>query len=245
MLKLQDGKKARTHLKIRFHGRDTGFLRRGDAADAEPYRGYGEAEPQAAAKNPVSEPKWNFGMGSRYLWGLVPLVFFGSLSIYAFLYLSPERIIDFIGVNNAYALIFFLAFLGGLTTFSGVPYHLVLVAFAAGGMNPMLLGLSAAAGVMLGDSTSYYAGMRGGMVAPRAIRGIFEQIYSFSEKHPILLPLFCFLYGALVPFSNDFITISAGIARYSFRRVMIPLGLGNIVFNVALAWFAAGAYQSI
>ena len=54
----------RTHLKIRFHGRDTGFLRRGEAADAEPYRGYGEAEPQAAAKNPVSEPKWNFEMGS-------------------------------------------------------------------------------------------------------------------------------------------------------------------------------------
>ena len=56
---------TRTHLKIRFHGRDTGFLRRGDAADAEPYRGYGEAEPQAAAKNPVSEPKWNFEMGSE------------------------------------------------------------------------------------------------------------------------------------------------------------------------------------
>ncbi|MBI2053149.1 MAG: hypothetical protein HYT41_00170 [Candidatus Sungbacteria bacterium] len=108
---------------------------------------------------------------------------------------------------------------------------------------PALMQASAAAGVMLGDSTSYYAGMRGGMVAPPKIKGIFEQIYSFSEKHPILLPLFCFLYGALVPFSNDFITISAGIARYSFRRVMIPLGLGNIVFNVALAWFASGAPQ--
>ncbi len=54
----------RTHLKIRFHGRDTGFFQRGDGADAETYLGYGEAEPRAAAKNPVSEPKWNFGMGS-------------------------------------------------------------------------------------------------------------------------------------------------------------------------------------
>lgn len=186
--------------------------------------------------------KFQNGKKARYLWALVPLVFFGSISLYAFFYLSPERIIETVGVTNAYALIFVLAFLGGLTTFSGVPYHLALVAFAAGGLNPVLLGLAAAAGVMLGDSTSYYAGMRGGMVAPRAIRRAFEQMYSFSDKHPALLPLFCFLYGALVPFSNDFITISAGIARYPFRRVMIPLGLGNIVFNVALAWIASGAY---
>ena len=59
----------------------------------------------------------------KYLLGILPLLFFASLSFYLFAYSSPERIVDLIGVNNAYALLFILAFLGGLTTFSGVPYH--------------------------------------------------------------------------------------------------------------------------
>ncbi len=57
-------KNSRTHLKIRFQRRDARFLKRGDAADAETYWKYVEAEPQAAAKKRASWPKWNFEMGS-------------------------------------------------------------------------------------------------------------------------------------------------------------------------------------
>lgn len=95
---------------------------------------------------------------------------------------------------------------------------------------------------MIGDSTSYYVGYRGGAVVPEGVQRIFQQIYSSSLWYPKILPLFCLLYGALVPFSNDFITISAGIARYPFWRMMIPLGLGNAVFNVSLAYLSTSAY---
>ncbi|OGF67647.1 hypothetical protein A3B26_03385 [Candidatus Giovannonibacteria bacterium RIFCSPLOWO2_01_FULL_48_47] len=179
----------------------------------------------------------------KYLLGILPLLFFASLSFYLFAYSSPERIVDLIGVNNAYALLFILAFLGGLTTFSGVPYHLFLITLATGGLNPLFLGFSAAGGVMLGDSTSYYVGYRGGAIAPEGVQRIFQQIYSFNSTHPKILPLFCLLYGSFVPFSNDFITISAGIARYPFWRVMIPLGLGNAIFNVSLAYLSTRAYD--
>ena len=96
---------------------------------------------------------------------------------------------------------------------------------------------------MLGDSTSYYVGYRGGAIAPEGVQRIFQQIYSFNSTHPKILPLFCLLYGSFVPFSNDFITISAGIARYPFWRVMIPLGLGNAIFNVSLAYLSTRAYD--
>ena len=97
---------------------------------------------------------------------------------------------------------------------------------------------------MLGDSTSYYVGYRGGaIISQRLQEGIFRYVHSFTKKYPKAFPVFCLLYGSFVPFSNDFITISAGLARYPFWRVMIPLALGNMIFNVSLAYFAVYAYD--
>lgn len=183
------------------------------------------------------------GKNAKYLLGLAPLLFFIGVSLYFFIYSSPDLIIEWVGVSNAYTLIFILAFLGGLTTFSGVPYHLALITLAAGGLNPFFLGLSAATGVMLGDSTSYYVGYHGGAIAPQGVQKNFQRLYAWSAGHPGVLPVFCLAYGALVPFSNDFITISAGIARYPFWRIMIPLGIGNIIFNMALAYLSLFAYE--
>lgn len=172
---------------------------------------------------------------------LIVLIFIG-LSFFL-LYSSPERLVGSIGVQNAYVLIFVLAFLGGLTTFTGVPYHPVLVVLAVGGLNPLLLGLSTAFGVMLGDSTSYFVGYQGGAIVPQGIQKFLARLLSFAMRYPRALPLFFFLYGSLCPFSNDFIIISMGLAHYPFWRVMIPLGLGNLVFNISLAYLATYAYQ--
>lgn len=180
----------------------------------------------------------------RFLKHLPIIIFIIFIIGYSFflLHSSPEKLITFIGIENAYLLILVLAFIGGLSTFSGVPYHLVLIALAAGGVNPLLLGLSASFGVMLGDSTSYFIGYHGSAIVPGGVQKFLQKVQSFFMKYPKLLPLFFFLYGSFVPFSNDFIVISMGLARYPFWRVMIPLGLGNVVFNVSLAFLAIHAY---
>lgn len=188
----------------------------------------------------------NFSVKSKkFLKHLPKIVFILFIAIYSLflLYSSPEKLINFIGIENAYFLIFVLAFIGGLSTFSGVPYHWVLIALATGGLNPLMLGLSASFGVMLGDSTSYFIGYHGSAIVPAGIQKFLHKIQSFFMRFPKLLPLFIFLYGSFVPFSNDFIAISMGLARYPFWRVMIPLGLGNVVFNVSLSFLAIYAYD--
>ncbi len=179
----------------------------------------------------------------KYIPRILLILFFVSMSFYFYAYSSPEEIISLIGVKNAYALIFVLAFFGGMTTFSGIPYHLVLITLATGGLNPFFLGLSTAVGVMLGDSTSYYVGYQGSVIIPRALQKILMIIRNFGLKHPKILPLFFFLYGSLSPFSNDFIVISMGLSRYPYWQVMVPLGLGNLVFNISLAYLATQAYH--
>lgn len=173
---------------------------------------------------------------------IILLAVFVGISVF-FYYSSPEKLILYIGVENAYVLMLILAFLGGLTTFSGVPYHAILVLLASGGLNPFFLGISAASGVILGDTTSYYVGYSGGSVIPQKARKILQKFCSFCLARPKLSPIAFFLYGSFVPFSNDFIVISMGLARYPFWRVMIPLGLGNFVFNISLAYFALYAYE--
>lgn len=180
---------------------------------------------------------WN-----AYIVGLIPIALFLMISIIVNIYISPEQIINTIGVNNAFLLIFFLAFMGGVSTFSSVPYHLVVVSMASGGLNPFVLGVSAATGVMLGDSTSYYLGHRGKDFIPRRFEKFFLRLRLLITHHPRLFPIFCFIYGTLIPFSNDFITISAGLMRYPFWKVILPLGLGNLLFNTAIAYIAANYY---
>jgi len=178
----------------------------------------------------------------KYLPRVSLILFFVGCSFFLY-YSSPENLIEFIGVENVYFFIFILALIGGMTTFSGIPYHLVLVTLAIGDLNPILLGVSAAAGVTLGDSTSYFVGHQGRVIIPQGIQKILGKISAFGLKHPRLLPLFFFLYGSFVPFSNDFIVISMGLARYPFWRVMIPLGAGNLIFNISLAFLASYAYD--
>lgn len=171
-----------------------------------------------------------------------PFLFFAGISIYFYFYSSPEQLVEWVGVENSYFLIFVLALLGGLTTFSGVPYHLVLITLAIGGLDPLPLGLSAAVGVILGDTTSYFVGYSGGEVMPSRVQRIVHRVYIYTDGYPKLLQVFFFSFAALTPISNDFIVISAGIAKYPFWKVMIPLAFGNLIFNITLAYFAIRAY---
>lgn len=162
-----------------------------------------------------------------------------------FSFFSPEETIAVLGVENAYLFLFLLAFGSGLLAFSGIPYHWVLIAFSLGGLDPILLGISAAMGVALGDTTSYFIGYYGHSVVPQNLRKLVDRLSTFMHRHPKMVPFFFFAYGSVAPFSNDLIGITMGVARYPIWRVMIPLGLGNLVFNTTLAYLAVHAYSVI
>ena len=183
-----------------------------------------------------------FSQLKKYFPIVVMLSFIITISFFFSRY-SADYLIETVGNDNAYILMFALAFAGGLSTFSGVPYHLVLIALAAGGLNPLYLGIVTAVGVSIGDSTSYFIGYEGRAILPNGIQKFFQKLIDFFMKRKKFLPIFFFLYGSLAPFSNDFIVISMGYARYPFWRVMIPIGLGNVVFNTMLAVLAIYSYS--
>ncbi len=195
------------------------------------------SETTAAAEVPTLHPL-------RFLPLAIGLLFLCTISATLY-FLSPETIISYIGISNAYGLIFVLAFLGGMMTFSGVPYHLILIAFVASGLNPYLLGVLAGLGVTMGDSTSYFLGYFGRAALTGHMQKILEKMEYFKEKYPRILPVIFFSYASLVPFSSDVLTIPAGLIRYPFWRLMIPLALGSMVFNITLALLGVYAYDFV
>ena len=159
--------------------------------------------------------------------------------------LDTEALIDTVGTSNAYVLMFLLGAVGGFTTFTGIPYHLVLMSLAAGGLSPPVLGLCTGIGVMLGDSTMYLIGSRVKDSLPPRMAATAERFSGFLRAHPRLVAPVLVTYGAVSPFSNDFVVGSLSVAGYSYWRTILPLTLGNICYNIGLAYLGLYAYDAI
>ena len=175
---------------------------------------------------------------------------FGLIGLFAgmtvlFLVLPLQTIVDHIGSDNAYIIMFVVAMIGGMTTFSGVPYQFLLIGFVHAGMSPIGLGTITAFGIMAGDSTSYLVGRQSTrLFSPRITRAL-QHIADILTRHPQWVFPSLFLYGSFSPLSNDFIVISLGLARYSYWRTIVPLLLGNIVYHIGIAYLGVFAYQPI
>lgn len=195
------------------------------------------AQTQSTPSVPAQRHRFRYALAVA-LWIALLVTF--SVTLYL---VPPQTVISYIGISNAYLLIFVLSFLGGMMTFSGVPYHLFLVSFVLSGLNPYLLGAIAGIGVTIGDATSYLIGYFGRVLLSERMEKILQRLESLKDKHPRILPAIFFLYGACVPYSSDVITVPMGLIRYPFWKLMIPLGVGAMIFNITLSLLSAYAYE--
>lgn len=159
--------------------------------------------------------------------------------------IPSDTIVEAVGANNAYLLMFVLGAIGGLTTFSGIPYHVILMSFASGGISPVLLGCSTAAGVMVGDSTTFLISNQVRHAVPPSVHYYLKRVSQFLDERPQLVIPLLILYGSVSPFSNDFIVASLTLSGYSYKRIIFPLAIGNVIFNIGLAYLGFFAYDAI
>ncbi len=172
------------------------------------------------------------------------IVFYLALSI-SLASIPAEELIDMVGSDNAYILMFVLGMIGGFTTFTGIPYHFVLMSLAAGGLSPIWLGVCTAIGVMMGDSTMFLIGKQvKDSLAPR-VRATIDRLSTYLLSHPRLVTPALVAYGSVSPFSNDFVVASLSIGGYGYWRTVVPLTIGNVFYNVALAYLGLYAYDTI
>jgi membrane protein YqaA with SNARE-associated domain len=176
-------------------------------------------------------------MSRRVVYSIVLLVIVSwSVALY---FVSPEAIVSSLGATTLPA-VFVAGVLGGTSIIFPFPYYLVVVTASAGGANPLLVGLSAGLGVIVGDTTSYLVGRAGREVLPAKAAGAIAFVQRrVSDIHTVKFYAFLFVYGAVMPLPNDIVMVPLGAAGVPYWRVILPFGAGNILFNIVVAWLSA------
>jgi membrane protein YqaA with SNARE-associated domain len=135
---------------------------------------------------------------------------------------------------------FLVSLIGNVTVLFPFPY--IAVIFLLGGakagpagpffFDPWLLGIIGGLGATIGEMTGYLLG-RGGSRYVKSDQS--SGFLRFVQKHPRATPLVLW-FLAVTPFPDDVVVIPLGIAKYSWRNVLIPQFIGKTMFLIAIAW---------
>lgn len=169
---------------------------------------------------------------------LAGIIIFIILINILFWYVSPEKIVDLIGVENSYAIVFIIAAIGGLSTFTGLTLFTVIATFAGGGAQPFLLGLTGGIGIFVSDSVFYQLAYYGKEAIPASWRAPIQKIERWASRRPLWLVLFAtYLYLGFTPLPSDLLMIALALGGYPYRKVAGVLLLGGLTIALLTAYF--------
>lgn len=161
-----------------------------------------------------------------------------------FLAVSPQSIVESLGVENSYLLVFLLASFGGLNAFSSPIVYTSIATFAAGGANPWLLGLAGGLGIAIGDMLLFYLFTAGRVTAERMLHTDLERLAAWRERTPHWLQVLA-LYGILgfTPVPNDLVMAAVVVMRFRARTIG-PLLIASGITLATLTALGGGAVLS-
>lgn len=178
---------------------------------------------------------------TRRQWITIALVvvFLAAWAVLMFL-VPPDRIVERLGVENAYGVVLLLSIvgaMGSMTTFSSYP---AIVTFAAGDMSVLALGLVSGIGLTIGDAIFYsFATEVKGLLSGRARERAVEVGEWLEERPEWMIPVVTYVWVGLLPIANNLLTGGLALAGYRFRRILVPVFLGNVTFPTGVAYLAS------
>lgn len=152
-------------------------------------------------------------------------------------YISPTELVERIGVQNGYLVMFLVATFGGVSSFTGVSYVATVLTLSAGGLNPFLLALSSGLGITISDSLFFWLGRHAdSIISSSWLRTRIDRIATWlGKRRPLTVAMFIYLYTAFTPLPNDILTGMLGLTKQPYRLVIVALTLGNATFAFLLA----------
>lgn len=183
-------------------------------------------------------------MASKRTISFVTLALVGMLAvawIFVLWNVGATRLVSILGVENSYLLTFGIAALGGFSSLTGVSLMATVITLSAGGADPLWLGMSAGAGMTIGDMLYFYLGKAGRNSIPqegRLHRLVEVSSKWLSQKPKWMTPLVTLLYAALLPLPNDILAVTLALAGGKTRHFIVPLFIGNIIH--ACIWALLG-----
>lgn len=177
--------------------------------------------------------------GKKVIVFVLMLIFIVGLSV-LLTFVKPEEIIEIIGVKNGYLIIAIFALFGGISAFTSVSFYATLVTFTIGGLNPFILALVSAPSLFIGDSVYYYFGHTlNNLLSPKMLK-YTDKIKAFLHRPRVykFSPILIYLYVGVSPLPPDVLIITLSISKYPYKRMIVPLLLGEITFVLIVSMLA-------
>ncbi len=150
-----------------------------------------------------------------------------------FKYINPQLIVAKVGATNGYIILFLIGTLGGASTFTGPSYFIALTTLAAGGLNPVILGICGGLGITIGDTIVFFILVSAAKKAPDKFKEKFEKFEKLIYRKPKwMINLIFYLYVGLTPLPNEIAAVSLGIIGHEKKSVILFLFLGNITSGI-------------
>ncbi len=100
---------------------------------------------------------------------------------------------------------------------------------------PLLVGLVASLGCLVGELGGYLIGRSGAEIASEEKINNLKPIQEYLINHPKLAPILIFL-AALTPISDDLIVVPLGLIKYSIKKTLFFCWLGKLGFMLIFAY---------
>jgi hypothetical protein len=172
---------------------------------------------------------------------LVLVIFLISLAVLLY-FVSPEEIVNKIGVRNGYLLAFVVSFFGGFSAGGSISFISLLITLVLGGMNPFYLGLIAGIGLAIGDMIMFYAGFKGRELIKGKWDKKINNVAKIVKKRKWLerlMPVIAYVYIGLTPLPNDVLILFLAAIKYPFKKMNLIIILGDITFALLVTLLTA------
>jgi membrane protein YqaA with SNARE-associated domain len=131
-----------------------------------------------------------------------------------------------------YGGIFLVAVVSGFNLAIPIPAISFLPVFLASGLNALAVVVVMAAGMTLADFIGYLLGKTSRHIVLSAFeRKVVSKFDRFREKLNWSPALVLFLFASFVPIPNEIILIPMAFLGYRLTYMLLPVFLGNIIFN--------------
>lgn len=154
-----------------------------------------------------------------------------------FIIVSPESLIERVGVGNSYLISFLISLLAGFSMFTGTAAYATVIEFARGGANPLYLGITSGIGLFLSDSIFYLLVMRGRNALTTRFGRWLSRFHHFMQRLPsMIVYLGVYLFCAFGPIPNDVMMSVLIIGGYEYKKVWPAFLVGDITFMLFLSY---------
>lgn len=153
-------------------------------------------------------------------------------------YVGPKTIVNYVGVENIYLIVFLLGVFGGVSSITSVVFYSTFATALAGGASPVFLVLVGAPGLIISDSIFFLAARYGKNLFGERENKWVERIRRRLDHYPDWsVPAFVFAYIGLTPLPNDIMMIALALMGYDYRKIALPLYVGDFMSLIFFVLF--------